>query len=322
MSAFNRRERLNAQDGEYGVVAAFHGHSEKTYRLRIEKGLPSLLFPGLLVGAQSTYHVLELQSEWISPCSTGDENTLFRVTQELPDPYTILGVGGSFDVNYDTLYIALNAADTDQAVLKYGKHLLFATKGRVSWREPLNFLLDYFHLVIGREWLEAQTESSHPLRILMTAVHDEIASSHSDVQGHKQVSFDNPVIAWFLDFAFNLFIVALNQKLEERNIARLKDPNIFWSTVHEIFVASLFLRKGFDIRLEDEEDRSSRHAEFIAVHKATNAEFAVEAKLANQSIFSEIMDYRKWKEPKGFRYRGLLNDAIDKNTKQPLVIVL
>lgn len=136
------------------------------------------------------------------------------------------------------------------------------------------------------------------------------------------MSRDNPVILWFLDFTFNLFIVALNQKLEDRSINRLQNPKLFWSTVHEIFVASLFLRNGFEIRLEDEDDGSSRHPEFVAVHKTTKAEFALEAKLANQGIFSETMDFRKWKVPKGFRYKSLLNDAIDKNTKQPLVIVL
>ncbi len=321
MSAFNRPEKLDVPDGHYCIFATFQGLPEKIYPLRVENGLPSILFTVSNPNSQPTYRIVPVRSEWIVQVPTGKTTYSFKITSVLASPY-LMDISKPTGVNFEALYIALNMADTNQAILRYGEHILFASKGRATWISPLNFLMDYFHLVMGKEWLDAQTETSHPLSILMTVVRADFSSTPSDSQGNKAVSMDNPVTVWFLDFAFNLFIVALNQKLEERSIKRLKNPNMFWSTVHELFVASLFLRNGFEIRLEDEDDRSSRHPEFVAVHKATSAEFAVEAKLANQGIFSQSMDFRKWKVPKSFKFKHLLNDAINKNPKQPLVIVL
>lgn len=322
MSVFNRRKRLSVPDGEYPAIATIQGQPERTYALRVKDGFPSLVFPILISNSPTTYHLIEVRSENIVKISNGDEGPLFGIAEVLPDPHPFIGIDKSKSADYGNLYIALNVADTDQAALVRGEHVLFATKGRVSWRGSLNFLMDYLHFVLGQQWLENQTEYSHPLVILIAAVRNEISLIPLNDEGEKIIPRGNPVILWFLDFSYNLFIVALNQKLEDRSIRRLQNPKLFWSTVHEVFVASLFLRNGFEIRLEDEDDRSSRHPEFIAVHKTSNTEFAVEAKLANQSMFSETMDFRKWNVPNGFRYKSLLNDAVDKNTKQPLIVVL
>lgn len=150
MSVFTRRKKLDVPDGEYRVIANIQGQPEQSYALRVEDGLPNLLFPVLIPNSLSTYHLLELKSKSLVQIHTGDAIPLFRLTEKLADPYPFIGANRSTGVNYEALYIALNSADTDQAVLKYGKHLLFATKGRFTWREPLNFLMDYFHLVIVR----------------------------------------------------------------------------------------------------------------------------------------------------------------------------
>lgn len=158
MSNFSRRKQLDVPDGDYRVIAAIQGLPERTYALRVKDGLPSLFFPSSIPNSLSPYHLLELQSESILPVLSGDGNPLFRVTVVLPNPHPFLGMDGPKWANFEALYIALNAADTDQVALKRGKHLLFASKGRVKWSAALNFLMDYFFLVIGKKWLEAQTE--------------------------------------------------------------------------------------------------------------------------------------------------------------------
>lgn len=317
-----RPNQLKSPDGRYRVKAKIDGIPERIYPLIIENGVPILEFP--VVGERGAVSSVSIE---IRPDDLQVGETMFEyiIKEELSNPYFVWGRSAKQPLDLGNLYIALNAADPRQAALKRGKHILFATNGANAWENSINLLKDFFFLVIGRDWLNGESRRSspsHPLAIIVRLVENEISGGIFDPQKRLAVDLSNPLIVWFFDFSFHLFTLATNQKLEERMLKRLRDPDNFWSTVHEIFVASSFMRNGFDIELEDESDRSSRHPEFYAIHKATKYRFAVEAKLANQNIFQSSNDFRNWKNPKGFRFLRLINDAIDKNPSDPLLIIV
>jgi hypothetical protein len=66
--------------------------------------------------------------------------------------------------------------------------------------------------------------------------------------------------------------------LQGKLVKRLKDKHQFQGARYETYVAAAFVRAGFDVRLEDEGDRSTSHCEFTATHRATGAKYSVEAK--------------------------------------------
>lgn len=318
-----RNNKIPIPDGIYSIEVKFNGYSKRFYNLHVMVGVPNLIFPLDAVSPNGSFRSILLDSKTIKIDRDKRDNVKLSIAQELPNPNVISSEISVPGVDIGKLFVALNSENLEQAVMKKGRHFLFSTKGRKAWSEPLNLLLDYFYLVIDREWMDQQCEDDHPLRYIMMEVNkkidDAVALKTGDI---ANISLDDPIVRWFLDFSFHLFIVSVNEKLEERTLARLKISEMFLSTVHELFVASSFIRNGFEIQLEDEEDRSKRHTEFIAIHRASNDKFSIEAKLAGQNIFKESKNFRMWPEPKGFRYKNLLNDAVAKRPEFPLVVVI
>jgi hypothetical protein len=83
--------------------------------------------------------------------------------------------------------------------------------------------------------------------------------------------------AWFR-FAYDLFTIRDNAKLEKRLKERLLVNSSFQGARYELLVASICITAGFDIDFEDETDASNRHPEFIATDRLSPAKIAVEAK--------------------------------------------
>jgi hypothetical protein len=88
---------------------------------------------------------------------------------------------------------------------------------------------------------------------------------------------------------------------------RLRNQDRFSGARYEVFVASTFVRAGFDIAFENEDDRSTTHCEFVATYRATVQRFSVEAKR------------REGRRP---RIGSLFNDAILKHADHKRVIFL
>lgn len=63
-------------------------------------------------------------------------------------------------------------------------------------------------------------------------------------------------------------------------IKRLKNNNLdqFLGALYETFVAASFIKAGFEVVLEDEDDRDSSHCELTATNNKTGRIFSVEAK--------------------------------------------
>ena len=74
-------------------------------------------------------------------------------------------------------------------------------------------------------------------------------------------------VAAYLRFAYNLYLVAHNQRIQKRLIERLKDNKQFHGAYYETYVAATFIKAGFDLWFENEDDGSKRHCEFTATCK-------------------------------------------------------
>ncbi|AEV39293.1 hypothetical protein PSE_4791 [Pseudovibrio sp. FO-BEG1] len=62
-------------------------------------------------------------------------------------------------------------------------------------------------------------------------------------------------------------------------ITRLKDQSNFQGAFYELFVAGALIRAGYELILEDEDDRRSKHCEFAAINRSSGKRYSVEAKM-------------------------------------------
>ena len=93
-------------------------------------------------------------------------------------------------------------------------------------------------------------------------------------------SFDvTGIVACYLGVAYGLYLLDHNVELQARLIDRLKNPGNFQGAYYELVVASILIRAGFELMLEDETDPSAKHCEFAAVSKITGRRYWVEAKM-------------------------------------------
>jgi hypothetical protein len=152
-----------------------------------------------------------------------------------------------------------------------------------TWQTFHDFLMDYIKQVLGSEWgnreLKKELDKRHP-----------ILQWYDIVCRYQQKTIKQPgkvhtapiigAIAAYLNLSYNLYLLSHNAELEKRLIKRLKNNNIdqFFGAYYETYVAASFIKAGFDIILEDELDRSSKHCEFTATHKKSGRKFSVEAK--------------------------------------------
>jgi hypothetical protein len=194
-----------------------------------------------------------------------------------------------------------------------------------TWKFIPDFLTDYVPGVFGKEWWDGEVARPEAERhqVFQWRVgslrHRQTAMP--DASGKRAVVPDGNTIA-YLSFAFSLFAIADNGRLDEHLIQRLKHRDQFQGAWHEVFVEATCLRSGFTIERENERDPKTRHAEFTATHQATGERFSVEAKSKHRP---GVLGFGGTAQPDhklSLAFGRLINDALAKNPKYPLVIFL
>ena len=100
----------------------------------------------------------------------------------------------------------------------------------------------------------------------------------------------------------------------------MKNRELFQGARHELSAEATCYRAGFTVEHENEKDGSTRHAEFTARHVATGQLLSVEAKSRHrQGVLG--MPGTPEEKPQ-LRLMPLINDAVAKKAKHPLVIFL
>ena len=150
-----------------------------------------------------------------------------------------------------------------------------------TWKTFHDFLFDFIRDVLGSNWGNAEIakpiEERHPI---LQWYHKVCLFQQKTVEKTGEV-YSAPMtgaVAAYLRFAYNLYLVAHNQRIQKRLIERLKDNKQFHGAYYETYVAATFIKAGFDLEFENEDDGSKRHCEFTATCKKTNNKYSVEAK--------------------------------------------
>lgn len=151
-----------------------------------------------------------------------------------------------------------------------------------KWQTFPDFLLDYIKNKLGPAW--GNTEIKKPLaqRHPLLQWYDAVCQrQRSDFVKPREIyeSQITGAVACYLGVAYGLYLLEHNVELQDRLIKRLKNVGNFQGAYYELWVASILIRAGFRLTLEDEADGNSKHCEFAAVSTATGKRYWVEAKM-------------------------------------------
>lgn len=191
---------------------------------------------------------------------------------------------------------------------------LVAVKNRLlhskRWLTFQDFLFDYIGAALGPSWgneeLKKPPDARHPIVTLYVKA-CEYQRTFINEANKVHTAPMTGAIAAFLHLAYDLYALDHNAELQEKLLARLRKNDRFSGARYEVFVAATFVRAGFNIAFENEDDRSTTHCEFVATCRATGKQFSVEAKR------------REGRRP---RIGSLFNDAISKHAEHKRVIFI
>lgn len=202
-----------------------------------------------------------------------------------------------------------------------GNKLVYQPKEKAQFFTDI--LLTFVQNTFGRDWFEAEFAkprgTRHPVLEARYKAMSYMNAQPRDAQGVYKVQMTGPMLGYFT-FAYDLFTVQDNGRLDERLIERLKNCEQFQGARHELFAEATCLRAGHSIEHEDETDGLTRHAEFTATHKATGQTVSVEAKSKHRPGVLGFPGTMQADGEHKLNVGQLLNDAIRKNTPHPLVV--
>jgi hypothetical protein len=186
-------------------------------------------------------------------------------------------------------------------------------------------LIAYVPQLFGREWFEQEIaeppDERHPAMQWRIKGVKYMNAQPKLPDGSYGALPTGPLLA-YMTLAYDLYVVDHNARLDARLLERLKRKDQFQGARHELFAEATCLRAGFQIEHEDEADRSSRHAEFTATHKATGLKISVEAKSKHRPGVLGRAGVRESEDSLSLRFGKLLNDAVAKNASHPLVVFM
>ncbi len=156
-----------------------------------------------------------------------------------------------------------------------------------NWKTFHDFLSHYVRDIFGQEWADIELKKEISERHPLVQWYDSLCKEQKKAFRKKGELFETHItgaIFGFTTLAYNLYLIAHNihlvhgKGLHRRLVERLKNKEHFYPAFYETMVTASFIKAGFQIELEDEEDSSSEHAEFIAISPKTKQKYSVEAK--------------------------------------------
>jgi SEC-C motif-containing protein len=192
-----------------------------------------------------------------------------------------------------------------------------------TWKTVPDFLSEYIKRTLGEEWGTAEIRKPLADRHPILQWYDSLCR----LQERNKASLnsaglytgvkDGPTAAYY-QLAYDLYVLADHQKLQERIIERLKRSDQFQGARYELSAATHCIRAGFDLEHEDETDRSTKHPEFVAQHIATGQKIAVEAKSRHRpGVLGQPGEMQE--EPKA-AVRRILKRALEKSPPHPYAV--
>ena len=162
----------------------------------------------------------------------------------------------------------------------------------------------------GRAEVAKPIEDRHTIMKWWDAMGRFLTDQKPNKDGILAIQPNGPMTACML-FAYDLYTLRHHSSLQSVVIERMKHNDQFQGARYELFVAATCIRAGCDLAYENERDRSQKHVEFRATHRATSLVFSVEAKSRHEE---------KGKGCSRLRVGKLINSALSKLTSIPHVI--
>lgn len=144
---------------------------------------------------------------------------------------------------------------------------------------PVFFLREYLGTrVRSRPNASRELTSEHPLSEWLESTQRFIDEFRSRGAGAEYRDLLAPHVIGFLLLAFDMYTLDGDRRLQSVLLDRLVHRRLFQGALHEIGVAAIMSRAGFDLEFEDESNNRTKHPEFVASHRRTALSVAVEAK--------------------------------------------
>jgi hypothetical protein len=173
------------------------------------------------------------------------------------------------------------------------------------------FLFAYIRRVFTPEWGNAELKKDcaerHPL-LQWYQKFCELQKQHTVGRNGIYTGEMTGSMKLYLEEAYDLYLCAHNAKLVPLLVKRLKNPKTFEGALYERFVLGSFIKAGFEIEMEHEDDSTTAHCEFVARHCETGRKFSVKAK----AVTSESKRAGITSEPPRIRekiYKALAKDV-------------
>jgi hypothetical protein len=194
-----------------------------------------------------------------------------------------------------------------------------------SWRTFPDFLKHYISTQLTPDWGNAEIAKPFQQRHDIMKWYDRMCRFQR--RQPKQPDglcgcLPNGAMKAYLLLAYDLYVLRHHSALQETVVKRLKRADQFQGARHELFVAATCIRAGFDIKYEDETDKTQRHPEFAATYKKTGQQFSVEAKSRHHPGVLGHPGERKSADDVKLRIGRLMNEALAKKVSNPYVIFL
>lgn len=143
-----------------------------------------------------------------------------------------------------------------------------------------DFLSNYIRDVLGPEWgnveIKKPLEERHQIMQWYDALCAFQKKHRTKPEGEIEGAPLTGLITAYYGLAYNLYLLQHNAELQAYLICRLKQKDSFYAAYYETYVAAWFILAGFKLKIENEEDSTRTHAEFIATKDGQS--YSVEAK--------------------------------------------
>jgi SEC-C motif len=163
----------------------------------------------------------------------------------------------------------------------------------LNWKTFHDFLRDYLLIVLGKEWIDGQCQKSELERHQILQWFDQAMSDAQLMPLSRDGLFSGPMTGAqraFLNLAYNIYLIShhsnpsKSKTILDSFLKKLKSERTddFIGKLFETYASASFLKAGFEIEYENEEDGSNSHVEFVATYPKTGKKFSVEVKARNR----------------------------------------
>lgn len=206
-----------------------------------------------------------------------------------------------------------------QRVVAIGNKLNYSSEWRVFPDFLNHFLCDELGFEWGKRQLSLNVEDQNPV------IHWRSSMIQSQINSGKNRSgligsSDGGSNAW-VRLAYDLYLIRQNADLKGKILSRLKENVSFQGARFEVAVAAMMLASGYELTFSLETG-PGKHPEFFAKNKINGLILAVEAKSKHRNGVMGFNGSSKDFTAEFFGIRKLLMNALNKETKEPLLVFI